>query len=138
MNAEDYLLKECEQLRTMYSENAKEIWDGERYCLLATGAIWSWCAANPNALGVRYLLWAPVLLTGVLSLRAWATYAKMAAIQAYLRKVENTAGLDHGLGWERGFAQQAGKFRTATGWAFWLILIATTIGVAVAFGRSSA
>ncbi len=135
MQPVDYFTKEVEQLRGMYAENAKEIWDSERYCLLATGAIWSWSAAHPGDPGGRLLLWAPVLITGLFGLRAWGTYKKMTLIRTYLAELEREIALPNNLGWERRFSSEAARFRTTTAYAFWFLLFAIDVVVATVFRR---
>ena len=127
---EKYLLKEAEFLRNIYNERAKETRLLERYSLLATGAIWSWCAANPDEQATKLLLWVPAIITCVFGVRAYSIGRIMRATREYLASLESKLGLPKDFGWGHQLKQQEpGQLYTAL--MFWFILQVFTLGLAV-------
>ena len=83
----------------------------ERYALLATGAIWSWCVSNASAPGVKLLAWAPFVLSQLFGFRALDLGSELRRIQRYLAAVEATISLPDGLGWHRYARTQSRSFQ---------------------------
>ena len=124
-----YLLKEAEFLRNVYSERAKETRLLERYSLIATGAIWSWCAANLDAPALELLLWIPAIITCLFGVRAYSIYRAMDATRDYLISIESKFGLPNDFGWGHQLKQQEqGPLYTAL--TFWFILQGLTLALA--------
>ena len=125
-----YLLKEAEFLRNVYNERAKETRLLERYSLIATGVILSWCAANLDAQALKLLLWVPAIITCLFGIRAYSIYRIMVVTRDYLASLESKLGLPNDFGWGHQLKQQElGQVFTAL--MFWFILQVFTLGVAV-------
>lgn len=124
---QDFLLKEAEQIRTMHCDSIKEIGGMEKLALVATGGLWSWwfahAGSNPNV-KVLYLLLLFHIFAGV---RAFSVFIIMRSDRQYLERLETRFCIPAELGWGRDRRQDRIKFRTWTGFAFWLLLLAVTI-----------
>jgi hypothetical protein len=130
-----FLLSEAEYLRKVYYDSDKEIGVLERYALVASGAIWSWCAANADSAVFPVLVWLPLLLQILFGLRAWGIYRMMITTRRYLAEVEEkTVGLSKDLGWGRYLSQHGRGLRVATGYLFWAVLHAISILIALVYG----
>jgi hypothetical protein len=134
-NLAEYLLKESEHLKKVYDESAKEISILERYALVATGAIWSWCAANVKSPVFHVLIWVPLIIQILFGLRAWGIYQSMVSTREYLERIEMTVQLPEGLGWGRFLKQHSRGLRVSTSYAFWIALHIITLVVALLYGR---
>lgn len=127
-----YLLKEAEFLRNVYNERAKETRLLERYSLIATGVIWSWCAANLEAPALKLLLWVPAIISSLFGIRAYSIYRIMVATRDYLASLESKLGLPNDFGWGHQLKQQEqGQMFTAL--MFWFILQVFTLGLAALY-----
>ena len=119
-STDEYLVKEAEFLRNVYSERAKETRLIERYALIAAGAIWSWCATHLDAPTLKLLVWVPPIMTGLFGLRAYAIYRAMITTRNYLATLESKLNLPEGFGWGHHLrAQERGQLYTSL--AFWTI-----------------
>ena len=136
IDLKNYLLKESEGLRKNYFDYAKDIAVLERYSLVITGAVWSWCAANIQSPGFSLLLWVPFILQILFGFRAWGIYRNMATIREYLIEIEKAVHLPDDLGWGRYQTLHESKLRVFTGFAFWIVLHAATATIAVSYGLS--
>jgi hypothetical protein len=133
---DDYLGKEIDHLRRRFTEIADQVAALERYALLATGAIWSWCVSNADAPGTKLLVWAPFVMTQLFGLRAWGLGRTLRLIRRYLVAVEATVPLPDGLGWQRYLAREPSRsVQWLTGTGFWVLLSLVTLAFTLFFGR---
>ncbi len=58
-NITEFLMKEAEYIRKAYDERVSQTRALERYALLSTGIVWSWCATNFEFPAVKILVWMP-------------------------------------------------------------------------------
>ena len=63
----DYMVRESEHVRKVYDDRINQTRALEKYSLLATGAIWSWCATNLDSPAVHILIWNPSYLISLIS-----------------------------------------------------------------------
>ncbi len=131
---EEFLRKEFELVRHEMDESVKESRSLERYALTLTGGIWAWLAVNSQEHPVHpYAVWLPLLLVFLFFLRAVALYLHTNDIADHLKDTEKLAfNVPFHLGWEQKFKEK-GKFKRATFWLFWILLLAATIVVPLYF-----
>lgn len=127
------MLKEIEYLRNGIDEAIKETRSLERYSLLVTGAIWSWCAAAQGSAGLKIIIWFPFFLTALFGVRAWGIAKEISTIDLYLGRVEGSFNLPAGFGWERRQAENRSPFEVKTVYVFWGVLQTATLVVAVLY-----
>jgi hypothetical protein len=126
----DYLVKEFEGLRREIGETVREIWQIERYALVATAGIWTWSLTDRMNL-VPYVLWLPLGLNIIFSLRALSLYRHARRISDYLLMNETRLFPDASVGWERYFHRNNDPLELATIWVLWLSLLVASIVVPV-------
>ncbi len=131
----DFFVKEIEYLRNGIDESIRETRSLERYSLLVTGAIWSWCAAAQGSPGLNVIVWLPSFLVGLFGIRAWGIAKEIKTIDKYLDRVEGILGLPEGLGWERRQAEQRSPFEVKSVYLFWAILQTATVVIALLYNR---
>jgi len=127
-----YLLTELKHVRTVYESWAKETAAIEKFALVTTGAIWSWCATEVE-MGetAQIILWAPFLICILFSWRARAIYEDMRVAISYLEKLEvELEYLSNGEGWHYFLREKSKGFRVRTTYWFWYSLVAITAIVA--------
>ena len=135
ISSDDYLTKEVDYLRHLLADLSAQIATSERYALLATGAVWSWAAANLRAPEARAIVWVPLLLTQLFGFRAWGFGRTLRLIRKYLRRVEETVALPDGLGWQKFLSRDPSRsVQWLTGFGFWVLLSLATLGAALAYG----
>ena len=122
---------EREYVRKLCTEYSGETSALERYALTLAGVIWSWCLTNSHAVGVRILLFAPVLTTTLFGIRALALYRSRQEAYAYIEKLDQLAGIPLGFGWEQHHRGHGQRLRVVTAYAFWSALQLITLLVAV-------
>ncbi len=116
-------------LRNVYAERAKETRLLERYALIATGTIWSWCAGNVDMPALKLLLWVPGIITCLFGMRAYSIYKIMIATRKHLASLESNFGVPEDFGWGLQLKQQeVGQLYIAV--AFWLTIQMFTLGFA--------
>jgi hypothetical protein len=80
----EYIIKESEHVRKVYDDRINQTRTLERYSLLATGAIWSWCATNLASTAVQILIWLPAVITFLFGVRAWGNAKAIYMTRDYL------------------------------------------------------
>ena len=128
-----YLLKEAEFLRNVYNDRAKETRLLERYSLIATGLIWSWCAANLEAPAFKIMLWMPTILTFLFGIRTYLIYRFIVATRDHLASLESKLGLPNDFGWGHHLKQQGWRGQVLTSFMVWFILQVLTLGLAALY-----
>ncbi|MGI9487695.1 MAG: hypothetical protein ACR2RF_17815 [Geminicoccaceae bacterium] len=126
-----FLLREHEAVRTELDEAVRETRVLERYALLVTGAIWSWAMSIDNEF-YSWLAWLPLLLILFLAFRAFVLTMHIDDLARYLMKIEKKFELSGGLGFETYF-QDRGKVKRFSAYAFWCLLLITSIIIPIAF-----
>ena len=135
VSAAELLLHEYDALRDEVMECVKESRLLERNALLASGAIWAWALANKSQPVYQALLFVPVLITLLSTLRSWALKKHLDQLGEYITRVEAHAQLPKHLGWERQFAKSADKSKSRSAIAFWVVLTFATAFGAWAYGK---
>lgn len=134
---QELLLREVEHVRNEYDEAIRQTRLLERYAVLVTGLIWSWCVTNPGQAGVDVLIWFPAILTAVFGIRAWSLHCRALAARRYIAEVEPTFSPPKDLGWAQ--KQINRKFGThglvaCTAYLFWGVVQVGTIVVPIMYG----
>lgn len=127
----EYLTTEAEHVRKAYAERVQQTRVLERYSLLATGGIWSWCVMHPEIPGVSILLWMPAVITFLFGIRAWGNAKAIYATRMYLSEVEEYLGLPEEFGWGRHLKKNQEPRLALTAYLFWSILQLLTIFVPI-------
>lgn len=130
----DYVLKECDHIRKSYDDRVDQTRMLERYSLLATGGIWSWCATHPEFPEVALLKWMPAIITFLFGIRAWGNAKAISATRNYLARIERHLALPEDLGWGRYLEKHQEPRLAMTAYLFWAILQLLTILVPVLYG----
>jgi len=123
----DYIVKESEHVRKVYDDRINQTRTLERYSLLATGAIWSWCATNLDSPAVQILIWLPAVITFLFGVRAWGNAKAIYMTREYLAKIENSISLPENIGWGRHLRDNDEPRLALTAYLFWCILQLLTI-----------
>ncbi len=128
----EYLINEANYLRESFDTSAKEIGMLERYALLTTGTIWAWIVSNVDnsAFNIEYIIWLPLFIQVLFGLRAWSVYNDMRALLNYISEIEKSFKLTSNLGWAQYWTRNRSKYRSTTGYVFWIILNLATILIA--------
>ena len=127
----EYLVKEAEYVRKAYDERVSQTRALERYALLATGLIWSWCATNYALPPVRILIWMPALITFLFGIRAWGYAKSMYTTRDYLIKIERMIALPDDIGWGRHLETREEPRLAMTAYLFWAVLQLMTIFIPI-------
>jgi len=122
INLSDYVIKESEYVRKVYDERISQTRALERYSLLSTGVIWSWCATNYTLPTVQILIWMPALITFLFGIRAWGNAKAMYKTREYLAKIESVILLPEDVGWGRHLKKNEEPRLAITAYIFWAIL----------------
>jgi len=122
INLSDYVIKESEYVRKVYDERVSQTRALERYSLLSTGIIWSWCATNYTLPTVQILIWMPALITFLFGIRAWGNAKAMYNTREYLTKIESVILLPEDVGWGRHLKKNEEPRLAITAHIFWAIL----------------
>lgn len=133
INQQDFFMKEIEYLRNGIDDAIKETRSIERYSLLATGVIWSWCATAQGNAGLKIIVWIPCVITLLLGIRSLGISKEISTIDRYLERVEGMVGLPGGFGWERNQAEKRSPFEVKTAYLFWSVLQVGTIVIALLY-----
>jgi hypothetical protein len=120
-------IKEMEYVRNAYDERVNQTRVLERYSLLATGAIWSWCATNVEAPEIALLKWMPAIITFLFGMRAWGNAKAIVSAKDYLTKLEKYLELPEEIGWGRHLSKNQEPRLVITAYLFWGILQSLTI-----------
>jgi hypothetical protein len=123
----EYLVKESEHVRKVYDDRINQTRTLERYSLLATGAIWSWCATNLDSPAVQILIWLPAVITFLFGVRAWGNAKAIYMTRDYLIKIENRISLPENIGWGKHLRDNDEPRLALTAYLFWGILQIITI-----------
>lgn len=122
-----YITDELAYLRANYRAYAAQAAGLERYALLTTAVLWSWCVANSSSEAVDVLQWIPLIVTALFGIRALGIHRHMIYHQQYMRKLESATDLPQELGWERHMERKKYPLHVVTGYLFWSILQVFTI-----------
>ncbi len=122
INLSEYIIKESEHVRKAYDDRVSQTRALERYSLLSTGIIWSWCATNYDLPTVKILIWMPALITFLFGIRAWGNAKAMYSTRDYLAKIESTILLPEDVGWGRHLKNKEEPRLAITAYIFWGIL----------------
>lgn len=128
---EPIIASEREHVRKICTEYSSQTSALERYALTLAGVIWSWCLTNVQAVGVKALLFAPVVTTSLFGIRAFALYRSLQIAAMYLEKLKQLSGLPPSFGWEQHHQENGQRLRVATAYAFWSALQLITLLVAL-------
>lgn len=120
-------IKEMEYVRNVCDERINQTRILERYSLLATGGIWSWCATNVEAPEVTLLKWMPAIITFLFGMRAWGYAKAIISAKDYLSILEKSMALPDEIGWEKYLTQNQEPRLAITAYLFWGILQSLTI-----------
>ena len=121
-NITEFLMKEAEYIRKAYDERVSQTRTLERYALLSTGIIWSWCATNFEFPAVKILVWMPALITFLFGIRAWGNARAMNSAREYLVELENKLSLPENMGWARYLTRNEEPRLAFTAYIFWAVL----------------
>jgi hypothetical protein len=130
----EYVLNECAHVRKSYDDRVNQTRALERYSIIATGGIWSWCATNPGSPEVALLKWMPAIITFLFGIRAWGNAKAIAATRNYLALVEQHLALPGNIGWGRYLEKHQEPRLAMTAYLFWAILQILTILVPILYG----
>ena len=119
----DFLLKETEQIRSMFYDTIKEIGVVEKYAIVGTGGIWSWWLTKGNQ---TFMVLVVLLIFQVfLGARAYSIFTVMNKDREYLVKVEDKLNIPKDFGWGHDITIRPRWFRNITGFLFWPVLYVT-------------
>ena len=118
----DYMVRESEHVRKVYDDRINQTRALEKYSLLATGAIWSWCATNLDSPAVHILIWLPAVITFLFGVRAWGNAKAIYMTREYLAKIEDSISLPKDVGWGRHLRDNDEPRLALTAYFFWGIL----------------
>ena len=122
----DEKLAELEHVRTVYENWSKETAVIERFALVTTGAIWSWCASkNATDNAVLFVVWVPTFLCMLFGWRARIIRRDMLIAEDYLMALEKDH-FSNAVRWQNKFKEKSSKRRAKNAFLFWVILIITT------------
>lgn len=130
-NFQEYLIKESEHVRKVYDDRVSQTRSLERFSLLATGVIWSWCATNYELATVKILIWMPALITFLFGLRAWGISKVTYSTRDYLVKIEGKINLPADIGWGRHLKATEEPRIIITAYIFWAVLQILTIFIPI-------
>lgn len=97
-NERAYLMEEVGHVRDTYARWSQDIWDAQKFLLVTTGAIWSWCAVHVDNPGTAVIMWIPFVLSIFVWTRARATWSMMLVARQYL--LDREASVLGASGWE--------------------------------------
>ena len=124
-----FVMKEIEHLRKLSDNALNETRTLERFALVLTGVIWSWCATNFGLTKTVILIWFPALATFLFGIRAFGMYRYSLGIKKYILDAERHYQLPEHFGWEKIEGRFGPELRVITSYMFWVVLQATTIVV---------
>lgn len=133
-NLAEYILKESEHVRKIYDARVVQTRILERYALIATGGIWSWCATHVDSPEVRLLKWMPAIITFLFGIRAWGNSKAIQAARDYLENIENYISLPENLGWGKYIKNNQEPRLALTAYLFWAILQILTVLIPIFYG----
>jgi len=133
-NFMEYIIKETEHVRKAYDDRIDQTRMLERYSLIATGGIWSWCATNAQSPEVALLKWMPAIITFLFGIRAWGNAKAIDATRDYLYKIENYISLPEEIGWGKYLKNNQEPRLAMTAYLFWGILQLLTILIPIFYG----
>lgn len=137
VNPDDFYIKEFDTLRKEVEWTLNDSRMVERNVIIVIGAFWAFLIKESGNIGKfahpALAWWIPVLFSVLGALRSAALGFKFLCLGKYIRKLENyflreTAKRPEG--WEN-FQVTVGGFVRVSACAFWLILIAVTVVIAV-------
>ncbi len=134
---EEFLRKEFELVRHEMDESVKESRSLERYALTLTGGIWAWLAVSKAEYHISFpaAAWLPALLVAFFFFRAAVISQHVKDIGDHLIEIEKAFQVPETLGWEQMYKKCYGKFKRASVYIFWFILLLVTIVIPVFFFR---
>ncbi len=127
----DIICVELAYLRQKHDDASRETTAYERYALLITGLVFSWCATHNEADFLTILWWFPNAACALLGLRSFANHLLAKAIRGNIKKLHDKLHLADDLSWEH--IAQSAYLRATTFYCFWLTLVPGTLAVAVFF-----
>lgn len=130
---EEFTMKEIEYVRNAYEERINQTRTLERYSLLATGGIWSWCATNIESPEVALLKWMPAIITFLFGMRAWGSAKAIYATKDYLLRLETYLALPEEIGWGKYLTKNQEPRFAITAYIFWGVLQTLTILIPVLY-----
>jgi hypothetical protein len=130
----DYLIQEVRLLREEMTKSMDEARLLERYSLLATSVLWTWAVSNMNNPPYKLVMWLPLLITSLFSLRVLSLHRHTRFTGQYITMVEKQFSIPESLGWHRYYRKEGDSFVALTGYFFWLSLILVTIIVPIVYG----
>ena len=110
-NERTYLMAEVGHVRDTYARWAQDMWDAQKFHLITTGAIWSWCAVHADNLGNAAIMWIPFVLSIFVWTRARATWSMMLVARQYL--LDREASVLGASGWEHFLRDKEDKGKIA-------------------------
>jgi hypothetical protein len=125
--AETYLLAEVQFLRTAYADAIRETATLERFAVLLTAGVWSWCFSNPQNALVPILLWLPAVSIVFLGLRALAQHVYAIRLTARIDRIQETLRVPEEYRWTKLTVLRWSPFRAGTAYAFWAVAQTSTI-----------
>lgn len=100
-----------------------------RYAVFGSAALFAWLLTSEDASCLRgdarlyhIALWIPLVVTGSLSIFAFANGARFQTIAEYLSKLEQMLG-HHELGWEK-YLKKERRILLGAGYVAWIALLA--------------
>ena len=134
VNLTEFIISECEHIRQAYDDRVNQTRLLERYALLATGLIWSWCATHMDSPAIQFLKWMPMVITFLLGLRAWGNAKAIFTTRDYLVRIEKQIDLPEGFGWGNYLKHNQESRLMLSAYLFWAILQALTIIIPIVYG----
>jgi len=98
---EEFLIEEYKHLRQEVILSFQRIDASERNALLSSGAIWAWLATHQQTVSYELIVWAPLFISVMFSLKAIALRYGVHRIGKYIERIEEKISLGDGLGWQQ-------------------------------------
>jgi hypothetical protein len=134
----EFLTAELEQVRKDYDGYVEGTRKLERYAILVTGAIWSWCASHDENVAFRLMAWFPFVACALFGLRAAAIHFQARAARQFSVRIEQALGLPGDWSWSRDQQLQSRgvpSLVAATAYVFWFIVSTGTLLVPIIFSH---
>jgi hypothetical protein len=123
-----YYLREHETLREEIDAFIAQTQQMELYALISAGLIWTWLATNSDKIeeNMRWVWWIPFLIAIMGAIRSLALLLMIMRLAGYIKRMEEKfCELRPDLpGWENYHQSIQRPWLGATGWIFWIVLLA--------------